>query len=305
MTTTTPTFTPVRQRRNLLAPLVFLLAVLAVGAGLWIALTSQRTTLVAAWARPVAAGQQIGPDDVTTMTVPANRPPALQGIADPALLIGQWTTRSVGQGELAYPAQVQAVAPTVPFYPNGETLPDGMVAVPFDLRTVGPVTDRDQINVNVIDPSGDPQRCTALGGTVLNPSAADSTTTTIPTTATTALPDADAAHDPLGQPIAVTCRLLPRMEILYVDGAAHIAFLAATPYQSQVIYTLTAQAGVQLYGERYGATAPALPYLTRMEPTTINPTLLTGPVSVTTPLLPGVWATQALPGAAQGQGGTK
>ena len=265
---TAPTFTPLRPRRNPLPAITFLIALSAIGAGLYLALTTHRTTLIAVWARPVAAGQQIQPDDVSTLAVPANRPASLEGIPDPSLVIGQWTTRSVGEGEIIYPSQIQAVAPTAPHYPNGEILPDGMVAVPFSLQTVGPITDRDYINVNVIDPSGDPQACTALGGT----------------------PNQPIAPLTEQQAPAITCRLIPRMEILYVDEGANIAFLSATPYQSQVIYTLTAQEGTRLYGERYGAAAPPLPYLSRLAPNEIDPALLTGSISETLPLLPGVWA---------------
>lgn len=277
---TTPTFTPIRPRRNPLPIITLAIALVAIGAGFYLALTTHRTTLIAVWARPVAAGQPIQPEDLTTLAVPADRPPALEGIADPALLVGQWTTRSVGQGEIIYPSQVQASAPSTPYYPNGEALPEGFVAVPFSLQTVGPVTDRDYINVNVIDPSGDPRRCSELGGT---PSSFNATMTEAPAT-----------------PV-VTCRLIPQMEILYVDQAANVAYLAATPYQSQVIYTLTAQDGTRLYGERYGATSPALPYLTRLDPNVIDPALLTGSVSETLPLLPGIWP-ETLPGTVTGGG---
>lgn len=285
MTTSHPTFTPVRSRRNILPALLVLIALAAIGGGLWIALTAQRTTFIAAWARPVAAGQIITDEDVTTMAVPVDRAPGLTGVADPAQLVGRWTTRAVGAGELVYPDQSSATAPGVPFYPNGESLPDGLVAVPFSLKTVGPVSDHDTINVGLIDRTGNPSRCVTMGGMPSQPAQSNP------------VEPMGGEVDPYSTLPAITCRLIPQVPILYVDQDAQIAFLAVTPYQSQVIYTLSAQSDAQLYGERYGSNAPALPYLTRMDPSQIDPVLLTGPVSATTPLLPGVWGGDAIPGA--------
>ena len=292
---TTPRSTLTAQKTSrpwLLPALGMTFALLMMALGLYFAVTNNRTDNVTVWARPVMAGQQIVREDLAVIALPVQRPDSLAVVHNVDAVVGMWSTRSVGSNELVSAAQVQVDAPTVPFYPSGESLPTGMVALPFSIKSVGPVTERDTINVNFVDRTGDPTRCAALGGTPLP------ATVVLSTTAAPAPMTGDPFNpalttgltDSTGQPIAATCRLIPQLNVLYVDSAAQIAFLAATPYQSQAVYTLAGSEDVTLYGERYGATAPTLPYLTRLDPASINATLLTGMVTETTPLLPGVRA---------------
>lgn len=269
MFTTSGTLTPRRPRRTWIMPAILtLIALLISGSGLGLALTANQTEQVLVWARPVVAGQRISAEDITTIALPINRPPALNTLSEGNQPVGLWVLRNNNTGELINSSQLSTTAPTIPFYPNGASLPANMVALPFATDTIGPLSDNDTININFIDSSGDPQRCTALGGTSEQIEA--------------------IANDLQGKHLPITCRLLPQMEVLYVDSANQIAYLAATPYQSQAVYTLSAIEHVQLYGERYGSTSEALPYLTLLNPANLNADMLTGPVSTTNPLLPGI-----------------
>lgn len=286
-----------RKTKNpwILSVLVFIVALAIVLAGLFFAYQANRKENVAVWARDIAAGQQITATDMQYVAMPVERPVNVAMIPDSTMVIGMWTTRNVGKDELVTPAQLQRSAPTVPFYPNGEQLPTGYVALPFSLKTVGPVGDNDKVNVNFVDTSGDPDRCAAMGGMPLAATTPVSTTNQPETaTNTTTMSSGAIQMDAAGQPLPTACRLIPQADILYVNQEQQVAYLAVTPYQSQVIYLLGASANTTLYGERYGSTSPALPYLTKLQPQDINGNLLTGSVSDTLPLLPGIHA--VLPG---------
>ena len=249
--------------------LMVVIAIVIIAIGVYMSFINNRTELVQVWARPVVAGQQITADDLTTIALPINRPETLATVSQHSNLIGLWALRSAATGELIAPAQVSTTAPTTPFYPNGVALPADMVALPFSLESVGPVNDRDTINVNFIDAAGDPKRCHSLGGSTDVPSA--------------------IRADAYGNPLPLTCRLLPQMDVLYVDQVTQIAYLAATPYQSQAVYTLAALENVQLYGERYGSTSAALPFLSPLDPVSIEADMLTGTTTDTNQLLPGFY----------------
>ncbi len=267
------TLTPRKSSRSWILPLLLVVGSLVViGLGLYMTIVGNRSELVLVWARPVVAGQQISDEDITTMALPINRPEQLQTLKGSSNIIGMWATRSTGTGELVTAQQLSAEAPTTPYYPNGAKLPENMVALPFSLQSVGPIDDHDTVNISFVDTTGDPQRCSALGGQSAQ---------------ATALPNTPSA-DTQGNPLPITCRLLPQVPVLYVDQGDKIAYLAVTPYQSQVVYTLSALETVQLYGERYGTTSSPLPYMTLLTPSSIDADLLTGPVSETTPLLPGM-----------------
>ncbi|NTW98215.1 MAG: flagellar biosynthesis protein FlgA, partial [Oscillochloris sp.] len=60
------------------------------------------------------------------------------------------------------------------------------------------------------------------------------------------------------------CRLLSAVRVLYVDEGAGVAYLELTPYQSHTIWALQA-AGLQLWGERYGAASAPLQGLDRLD----------------------------------------
>jgi hypothetical protein len=63
--------------------------------------------------------------------------------------------------------------------------------------------------------------------------------------------------------------LLQRVKVLYVDKGTSVAYLQITPYQAHTIWALQA-AGVQLWGERYGATSDELPAMDRLDASQIT-----------------------------------
>ncbi len=73
---------------------------------------------------------------------------------------------------------------------------------------------------------------------------------------------------------------MQRVKVLYVDDGKAVAYLQMTPYQSHTIWALQA-AGVQMWGERYGATSDELPAMDRLDASQITTDRLTMTVSDT------------------------
>jgi hypothetical protein len=142
---------------------------------------------------------------------------------------------------------LMASPPDQPVYPNGEKLTANMVPVPFATTTIGPLTQRDRVNIGFNDPNGDPKVCTAAQAAIGSSE-----------------PTEPLMHDgaPLKRPYA--CRIVTDRRVLYVDEQAKVAYIEMTPYQAQVIWAL--QAGdYKLWGERYGASSVALPAISRLD----------------------------------------
>ncbi|NNJ12905.1 SAF domain-containing protein [Chloroflexales bacterium ZM16-3] len=208
-------------------------------------LESRKTEAVIILARDVPYGQQISAEDLGVVELPLHRPAQLAGVSRPAAAIGQYAARNLGASDLLQPAMLIAEPPGQPVYPNGEQLTLNMVPLPFATATVGPISYRDRLNIGFSDPSGAPDLCdqarSAAGGA---PSVAPSVIS--------------------AQARPYACRLLGSVRVLYVDEGAGVAYLELTPYQAHTIWALQA-AGLQLWGERYGAESLPLDALDRLD----------------------------------------
>lgn len=251
-------------KKSSLAPALLLVLgiVIALGAAAYGYLESRRTEAVLVAVRAVPFGQQISADDLGTIELPLHRPVQLAGIGDAGAVVGKWAAREIGPNDLLQPTMLLDHAPDQPVYPSGQQLDKDTVPVPFSTATIGPLTVHDLVNVGYNAASGDAQLCRANG----------SDASPMPATGQ----NADGA--PQGRPFA--CRLLQRVKVLYVDDSKELAYLQMTPYQSHTIWALQA-AGVQLWGERYGATSDELPAMDRLDASQITTDRLTMTVSDT------------------------
>jgi hypothetical protein len=68
------------------------------------------------------------------------------------------------------------------------------------------------------------------------------------------------------------------VRVLYVDEAAGVAYLELTPYQAHTVRALQA-AGLDLWGERFGAGSDQLPALDRLDIGQVNSAELTAPAA--------------------------
>ncbi len=240
-------------KRSTLGPALLLVLgiLLALGAAAYGLLESRCTERVIIAARAVPFGQQLTADDLATVELPLHRPSQLAGVGDPALVLGRWAAREIGPNDLLQPAMLLERAPEQPVYPSGQQLDRDSVPVPFSTVTIGPLTARDLVNVGYNATSGDAALCRAQGGET---------------------PAVQAAEAAQLRPFA--CRLLQRVKVLYVDVEKELAYLQMTPYQSHTIWALQA-AGVQLWGERYGASSDELPAMDRLDASQIAADRLT------------------------------
>ena len=205
---------------------------------------TQRTEVVQILARDVPYGQQIVADDLRSIDAPYYRAAELAGMANPAAVIGQYAARNLGANDLLQPSMLMASPPDQPVYPNGEVLSANMVPVPFSTLSIGPLNFRDRVNIGFSDPSGDPKVCDAAQA------AAQGEPSPLPT-----------GEQPL-RPYA--CRLLSDVRVLFVDEAQQLAYLELTPYQAHTIWAAQA-AGMQLWGERYGASSEPIDPMQRLD----------------------------------------
>lgn len=288
MTTLNPTSAPLSQalarKRGNPLPAVLL------ACGLIVAVTfaalgyleSQKTETVVVLARDVPYGQQISAEDISLIALPLHRPAQLAGINDPAAVVGRYAARDLGANDLVQAPMLLDEPPTQPVYPNGQTLSPNMVPVPFSTATIGPLSHRDRVNIGFNDRSGAPDLCdrakrSAAGdGPSLAPSASGD-----------------------GQPRPYACRLLSSVRVLYVDEGAGVAYLELTPYQAHTIWALQA-AGLELWGERYGAASTPLISLDRLDIGQVSAERLDAPPvedPAATATLPG--ANSQVPGSRQ------
>lgn len=263
------------------AVLIALGIIVSLGAAVYGYLESRRTETVVVFVRDVPYGHQIVADDLGTVEVARHRPAQLQGIASPAAVVGQYAARDLGADDLAQPTMLMVEPPDQPVYPNGQRLAPNMVPLPFATTTIGPLTHRDRLNIGFNDAGGSPDLCDRARG------AAAGARPSVEVAAVTA------------QPRPFACRLLSDVRVLFVDEAEGVAYLELSPYQAHTIWALQA-AGMQLWGERYGASSDALPALERLDVGQVDAAALTAPVPTPqpptgAPLLPGSGAT--LPGS--------
>jgi hypothetical protein len=251
MSATTPVTAPLgqalaRKRANPLPAIILAIGLLA---AITLAalgfLESRKAESVVILVRNVPYGQQIAAEDLGSVELPLHRPSQLAGVAGPAAAIGQYAARNLGASDLLQPTMLMAQPPTQPVYPNGEALAPNMVPLPFATATVGPISSRDRLNIGFSDPSGAPDLCdqarAAAGGQ---------------------RPSATPPAPEQARPYA--CRLLSSLRVLYVDEGAGVAYLELTPYQAHTVWALQA-AGLQLWGERYGAASAPLDGLDRLD----------------------------------------
>jgi hypothetical protein len=215
------------RRPSVVPALVLALGILlALGAAAFGFVESRRTERVVLALRPVPYGHQITADDLTTVELPLHRPAQLAGMPDPTLVIGRWAAREIGPNDVLQPAMLLDAPPDQPVYPNGRRLARNAVPLPFAASALGPLTDRDLVNVGFT--SVDPELCRGAAGTA----------------------------PPVAPDRGFACRFLTGVPVLYIEAGT--AYLEVTPYQAHAVWALQA-AGAQLWGERYGAGSDALP----------------------------------------------
>lgn len=266
------------KKKNNALPLILVALGLIVAIGFAVLgyLESQRTETVTIFIRDVPYGQQITAEDLGTIELPLHRPEQLAGIRNAQAVVGQYAARSLGVNDLAQPAMLMPEPPGQPVYPNGKELAINMVPFPFATDTIGPITDRDLLNIGFNDSSGDPALCDAA----LSASQGNEPTTKQP-------------QNSPAIPRAYACRLLAGVEILYIEGAT--AYIQLTPYQAQTLWALEAS-NLPLWGERFGLESDVaeLGVLDRLDMGQVNATDLTAPVPTPQPT---VEADSTIPGS--------
>lgn len=236
--------------------LVAVFALLALGTGIYGYIESRRTERIAIAATDIPYGTQITSDHLGTIEVPRYRPEQIAGITSPASIIGQYAARDMGINDVVNASMLMANPPDQPVYPNGAELTPNHVPVPFSTETIGPLTDRDRLNIGFTDPNGDPQLCDDVQA------AAQGEPTRLQT-----------LQGELYRPYA--CRFLSDVRVLYVESGT--AYLELSPFQAQAIWAIQA-AGLPLWGERYGESSDELPPLTRLDIGQVDAEALTAPV---------------------------
>lgn len=266
-----------RRRQSPLPAILLGLGLLAaVGFALLGYLESRRTERVVVFVRDLPYGAQIRAEDLGTIELPLHRPAQLAGLADPAAVIGRYAARDLGADELARPAALMAEPPGQPVYPNGEELATNMVPLPFSTATIGPISFRDRVNIGFSDRSGSPDLCDEARGAAAGREPTLAIVTSAP-----------------AQPRPFACRLLSDVRVLYVDEAQGLAYLELSPYQAHTVWAVQA-AGVELWGERYGAGSDPLPSLDRLDIGQVNAEELAAPAAAPEAAAPGA---ASIPGA--------
>ncbi len=258
----TPLSSALTPKKSQVAPVLLLIIGIAasLAAAAYGYIESRRTERVVIAARDVPYGQQITADDLAVIELPLHRPVQVAGITDPNAVVGQYATRQIGMNDLLQPGMLAADPPDEPVYPNGRKLERNMVPAPFALTGVGPVTDRDRLNIGFI--AGDPSLC--------NRARAD-----VPAGTVLDIPSTLVALEGMR---AYACRWMSGIPILYIEE--DIAYLEMTPAQAHALRALQA-ANVALWAERYGATSDPLQYMDRLDAAQVILPDLTRPVTET------------------------
>lgn len=247
-------------KRSQTLPLLILavcatLALLAAAYGYYQQSRTERVVIATALLR---YGQPITKEDLATIEVPFHRVEQLAGMTNPKDIVGKWAARDIGPNDLLNPSMLLDRAPDQPVYPSGETLGKNRVPLPFSTETIGPLTNHDLVNIGFNDETGDPARCTQLGGEAVTASAA-------------------SASNGGMQPFA--CRMITGANVLYVEEET--AYIELTPSAAHAVWALQA-AELPLWGERYGATSDPLPPVERLDPSQITPDTVILPTTTIT-----------------------
>lgn len=254
------------QRRNLTGVILLVTgAILLIMASVWLFWESRRFEPVVIALRDIPAGRQITATDLAVMDLPVQRPESLRGFREAAAVIGQYAEVAILANSVIVPRMVQPDPPTTLVYPNGRSLPPEMVAVPIKVAELGPLTDRDVLNIGFI--SDRPEYCDRVqadrSGAIPPPAAERS----------------DGAGSTAALP-KFACRWASALPIVYLDQETKTAYVAMTPAQSLAYHALRA-AEVELWMERYSAAGVPLQYLDRRYPNQVTLAELTDPASVT------------------------
>jgi hypothetical protein len=242
--TSQPLSQALNPRRASMLPTLLLVAgmLVALGAAAYGYIESRRSETVVIAARPIPYGRQIVAEDLATIELPLHRPAQMTGIGDASMIVGRWAAREIGADDLLRPAMLLDAPPDQPVFPNGRRLERNHVPLPFPTTSIGPLSDRDLVNIGFI---ADDARLCAGGG------------------------------DPLSGR-AYACRFLTGVPVLYVESGT--AYLEVTPYQAHAIWALQA-AGVQLWGERYGRASDALTPVESLDASAIDQRRLAAPLA--------------------------
>lgn len=268
-----PLSSALTPKKSQVAPMILLIVGLsiAVGAAAYGYIESRRTERVVIAVRDVPFGRQIVADDLALIELPLHRPLQLAGVGNPATVIGSYATRQIGPNDLIQPSMLSAAPPAEPVYPNGRKLERNMVPVPFALAAVGPISDRDQINIGFL--STDPTLCDREAADVPAGTALSAPAPVAVANGSDAAPQFARAY---------ACRLMSGVPILYIEygEGGGIAYLEMTPTQAHALRAVQA-AGATLWGERYGATSEPLLYMDRLDAAQVILPDLTQPVTTT------------------------
>jgi hypothetical protein len=207
-----------------------LLALLALGVGglAWVGYSSAaRTEPLIIAARAIPPGTRLSADMLTTIQVPLTRPAALQGLTDPAALIGAYTRVALSPDQIVRPELVQAQPLTQHIYVNDALPAETLTTDVFELALtgIGSVNAQDRLNILVLIDAEHGNDATFSSGQMDAPGSG-----------------------------ARVVRVLTNMNVLHVDDKA--VYLEVTHAQSQYLWALAA-AKVPFVGEI--ATTPDAP----------------------------------------------
>ncbi|HMO57205.1 MAG TPA: SAF domain-containing protein [Roseiflexaceae bacterium] len=136
-----------------LVSMLLAVAALVTGSLSWVLATgAAQTDPVVLVSIAVAPGEQITAAQLTLVQVPRFRPAALQGITDPALVIGQYARVQLSPNQLVTPDLVQPMPLSRHVFVNGPLPAELLQATVYELpRTaLSTVTAQDQVNILVL-----------------------------------------------------------------------------------------------------------------------------------------------------------
>lgn len=280
-----------QQRSRSGIVLIGLGVVLFLVASAWLYWESRRFEPVVVAVRDVAAGQQLTAQDLGIVDMPRDRPDAVRGFSDPSAVIGNYAEVTILANTVIVPRMVRANPPTEITYPNGRALPPNMVGVPIDVSSLGPITDRDALNIGFI--SDQPSYCERAMASSINPDAPPPVVSALPPVAPALPPVAPAEGQPSPEsgwmpvvqqgsvePPRYACRWASSLSILYIDPDRTLAYVAMTPAQSLAYQALRAT-GAEVWFERYSLASQPLQYLDRRYLQQVSLSELTDPVETT------------------------
>lgn len=138
--------------QRLVAALLALAALLA-GVSAWtLAMESARTEPVVLATSSIAPGERIQSGQLTVIQAPLHRPAPLTGLADPALIIGQYARVQISANQVLTTDLVQAQPLAAHRFINGALPAEQLQATVYELPRTGltSLTSQDRINILVL-----------------------------------------------------------------------------------------------------------------------------------------------------------